>query len=450
MHQATYTAGMYIPAIAVVAAIIVATNAHATAGPSPHHKYGLTEAMPRLDDGRTQTIRIASYNLLNYFDNVNDPALEGNYDDFGDNPGPTSEARCKELAKTIRAINADILALQEVESKAALEHFNNTYLKGMGYTYVASEDVGYYRGCEQSILSRFPITTTKTWPHDDLTKVKRTGGGWTEIPQDAEADDFTFQRSPLFTTVTTPDGYELNLFVVHHKAGRARWRREAEALQISNHIATLQHQDNNTNILVLGDFNAQPWDRSMQVYREAGMTDAMNQRHNLQHGYASPLRVTHTSGRVIDFILMNHAALGELVPGSGFVLGTSAQDYDWMNETTPPGYASDHYPIVVDIVPREGQGTSVQARPWPRSAMHTALAAAPIAVVSGKSPTTPTAPAAPAGNGAFVASKRSGVFHKANCANAKRIADKNRTAFATTAAATKAGKKPAKCCNPGK
>jgi len=101
-------------------------------------------------------------------------------------------------------------------------------------------------------------------------------------------------------------------------------------------------------------------------------------------------------------------------------------------------------------VPREGQGTSVQARPWPRSAMRTALAAAPIAVVSGKSPTTPTEPAAPAGNGAFVASKRSGVFHTATCANGKRIADKNRTAFDSVAAADKAGKKPAKCCNPGK
>jgi methylphosphotriester-DNA--protein-cysteine methyltransferase len=71
-------------------------------------------------------------------------------------------------------------------------------------------------------------------------------------------------------------------------------------------------------------------------------------------------------------------------------------------------------------------------------------------VVHPTAPATPNTPATPAGNGAFVASKRSGVFHTATCANGKRIADKNRTAFDSVAAADKAGKKPAKCCNPGK
>lgn len=436
-------------------AAAIAADATARPGPSPHHKFGLTEPMPRLDDGRTKTLRIASYNILNYFDQTNDPSLEGDYDDFGDNPGPTSDARCKELAKTIRAINADVLALQEVESKAALEHFNNTYLKGMGYTYAASEDVGYYRGCEQSLLSRYPITNTQTWLNANLKNVKRTGGGWDEIPASTQPDEFKFQRSPLFATVKTPEGYELSLFVLHQKSGRNRWRREAEALQIADYVTALQNKSPDQNIVILGDFNAQPWDRSMQVYREGGMVDAMNLRTEVlgpdrEHGYASPLRITHTSGRIIDFILLNHAATGELVPGSGFVMGTSAQDYDWMNDPIPPGYASDHYPIAIDLVPREGQGDSVQAAPWPRSATRTALAAAPISVVHPTAPTTPNTPATPAGQGGFVASKRSTVFHTATCANGKRIADQNRTAYKTIAEASKAGKRPAKCCNPGK
>ena len=46
--------------------------------PSPHHRFGLTEAMPRIDD----TIRVGSYNMLNFFDQENDPDLEGTYDDF--------------------------------------------------------------------------------------------------------------------------------------------------------------------------------------------------------------------------------------------------------------------------------------------------------------------------------------------------------------------------------
>ena len=445
---ATYTRAMLFHAIAFVGpvlAVAVAAGATSAAAPSKHHRFGLTEPMPRLPG----TVRVASYNMLNYFDQVNDPSLEGEYDDFGDNPGPTSHERCQELATAIRAMNADIIALEEVESKEALAHFNNTYLNGMGYTHMASEDVGYYRGCEQSVLSRFPISQTRTWPTADLTKVKRAGGGWEEIPAETEAREFQFQRSPLFTTVETPEGYQLHLFTLHHKAGRDRWRREAESLQVINYVHELQAQDPDANIIILGDFNAQPWDRSMQVYREGGMVDAMNQRTNLEHGYASPLRVTHTSGRVIDFILLNNAALGELVPGSGFVLGTSAQEYDWRNDAIPAGYASDHYPIAIDIVPREGQGHTVDAAMWPQRAMHKALAASPIEVVSGGARSKRDTPTVPVGTGHFVASKRSEVFHTAACANGKKISDKNRTDFKTISDADKAGKRPAKCCNPG-
>ncbi|MDP6693684.1 MAG: hypothetical protein QF444_05085, partial [Phycisphaerales bacterium] len=57
----------------------------AVAAPSPHHRFGLSEAMPRIDG----TIRVASYNMLNFFDQMDDPSLQGKYDDFGDNPGPT-------------------------------------------------------------------------------------------------------------------------------------------------------------------------------------------------------------------------------------------------------------------------------------------------------------------------------------------------------------------------
>ena len=414
--------------------------------PSQHHRFGLTKAMPRIDG----TIRIGSYNMLNFFDQVDDPSLQGDYDDFGDNPGPTSKERCEELASIIRELDADVLALQEVESLEALEWFNETYLPEMGYTYAVSEEVGYYRGIEQSVLSRFPISDIQTWTNVDLAKIKRFGGGWSDIPPDT--DDITFQRSPLCVTVNTPEGYEITIFSIHHKAGRDSWRRELEALQIVQYIKSMSEDAPERNIAVIGEFNAQPWDSSVRVYLRDGMTDALAHRvQNLEWDDNSPLRKTHTSGRQIDFILLNPSALGELVVDSGFVLGSSHPEYDWRNEAIPDGYASDHCALAVDLVPREGMGYTKQGLAWPTSLTKTALkntAEESEFVSSNSSSGGEGSETAPPDSAPFVASKRSKVFHSAGCGNAKRISDKNKVGYPTFKDASNADKRPANCCKP--
>jgi endonuclease/exonuclease/phosphatase family metal-dependent hydrolase len=414
--------------------------------PSSDHRFGLTKAMPRIEG----TIRIGSYNMLNFFDQVDDASLQGKHDDFGDNPGPTSSERCEELAKIIRELDADVLALQEVESKEALEWFNKNYLPTMGYRYVVSEEVGHYRGIEQSVLSRFPITEVTTWINADLTNVKRTGGGWEDIPQGTE--EVTFQRSPLCVSVETPDGYALTIFSIHHKAGNNKWHRELEALQIMEYIGAMTEENPKRNIAVIGDFNAQPWDRSVRVYLRNGMTDALAfQAKNLEWDDTSPLRKTHTSNRLIDFILLNTSAVGELIVDSGFVLGSSLPEYDWRNDAIPSGYASDHCAIAVDLVPLEGKGSTAEAMSWPKSAIETALKAspveepAPIIITTNSNPEPASLDSAP-----FMASKKSKVFHKASCHNAAKISEKNKVGFVLFADAIGTGKKPAKCCTPTK
>lgn len=416
-----------------------------TFAPSSQHKFGLTEAMPRIEG----TIRVGSYNMLNFFDPVDDdPSLQGDYDDFGDNPGPTSRERCEELSKVIHELDADILALQEVESQLALEWFNDEYLQDMGYTYVVSEEVGYYRGIEQSFLSRFPVSEVKTWPNADLTKMNRVGGGWTEIP--SGKNEIAFQRSPLCITVETPDGYKLTLFSIHQKAGRNAWHRELEALQIMKYVQSMTEANPHRNIAVIGDFNAQPWDRSVRVYLRDGMIDALSYRaKNLEWDDNSPLRKTHTSDRVIDFILLNTAAVGELVVDSGFVLGSSHPEYDWRNDPIPAGYASDHCALAVDLVPREGMGDTLEAPAWTKSLTLTALKNTPKETpIPNDSSSASSSDTAPFDTAPFLASKKSKVFHKAGCGNAKRISEKNKVGYPTFKDAEGAGKRPANCCKP--
>lgn len=312
---------------------------------APVNKFGYSKPMPR----PRGTIRLASYNLLNLFDHADDPALEGEFDDMNE---PTPHERCLKLAEAIRAMDADVIALQEIESLAALTWFRDTYLAGMGYEHLASMDVGYYRGIECSVMSRFEITAAKVWPNASIADVEYHGIGWAELPAEPE---LTFQRSPIMVDLRTPYGYEFTLFSIHHKAGGASYsyKREAEALTIMRIIAERQADDLDRNIAVMGDFNAAPWDKSFRVYLEGGLIDTLSHRNT--RGVEAPLYKTHESSRVLDYVLLNSQMHNEFVVGSAHVYGTLTppSSYNWRTDPDPPGYASDHYPVIIDITPRD-------------------------------------------------------------------------------------------------
>ena len=317
--------------------------------------YGIPKARPKAKGA----LRLATYNAENLFDDFDDPALSGEYDDIEE---ATSKARLKAVAKAIRELDADVLCLQEIESKRCLEWFRDTYLKDMGYDYVASEDVSYYRGVEQSVLSRVPIKSAKVFAGEDLVisdmesrrtdaEAKRLGGTWAK-PGGTMPDKF--QRSPLRVDLKTKDGYEFTVFVVHFKAGAFDHQRELEALQVEQFIEEMLKENPNANVAVLGDFNGQPNAMSTKALRisDDGLVSAFDWRFDKK---AERERyTTHASGRSIDFIVMSPGLAADAVEGSYFVLGTphAGSDWDWRkaDENPPPnGYAADHYPVAIEI-----------------------------------------------------------------------------------------------------
>jgi len=305
-------------------------------------RFGLASPLPRTPG----SVRLAAYNVLNVFDAVDDPSLSGEFDDIKE---PTPPARLEALAKVIRAADADIIALSEVESLQALTWFRDTYLKDAGYQHLASEDVEYYRGVECSVMSRFPIIEKKVWLDENLRDVRREGEGWAPSPDDG---DLSFQRSPLMVTVQVDADYRLTIFALHHKAGRDfNHHREAEALRINEFVRRLEDADPSRNIAVMGDFNAAPWDKSLRVYLANGLIDSFAHRTTDKNSPESRLYKTHESDRVLDYILLNSAARRELVVGSQFVLGTVTPPagYDYRTDVPPAGYASDHYPVVLEL-----------------------------------------------------------------------------------------------------
>ena len=310
------------------------------------NRFGVAAAPKRMPG----SIRIAAYNVLNLFDHVDDPALSGEHDDM---KLAATDNRCRGLAAAIRAVDADIISLEEVESLECVQWFRDTYLKDMGYAFVCAHDVGYYRGVEQAMLSRIEITGSHVWPNASVENVKRIGQGYAPVPRLEEP--LTFQRSPLLVDLRTENGYELSVLAVHHKAGgEFDYQREAEALRIIEIIREMTQKNPSQNIIVMGDFNAAPWDKSLRLYLEAGMIDTLAHR-TTQGEDEALLYKTHESNRVLDYILLNSAAHREFVIGSAFVLGTlfPPPGYDWRTDPHPPGYASDHYPVVIELMPEE-------------------------------------------------------------------------------------------------
>ena len=305
-------------------------------------------------------IRIASYNLLNLFDKVDDPALSGKYDDLA---MATNDDRCRAMAAAITALDADILCVQEIESEECLKWFRDTYLKDLGYDHIVSRDVGYYRGVEQGVLSRFPIKQATIWPDEDLSDMKRkkVGGeeaNWAECDGDQGA---SFQRSPIMVdlgiqaTAEWIEPYELSLVVVHHKSGREfNCQRESEALQIVELIEKRLEAEPDLNLVVLGDFNASPSAKSIAVYKDSGFKNAYEHRWQ-KTGNTRDLFRTHESNRVIDYIMFNPNAFKEAVPETFQVVGTlhPGDKYDWRTDEPPSGYAADHYPLAIDLIPMD-------------------------------------------------------------------------------------------------
>ncbi len=309
-------------------------------------RFGIAEA-PAKPAG---SVRIATYNVLNLFDAHDDPALTGDQDDASMTK-PLHESVA--VARAIRAIDADILCLQEVESLQALTEFRDTLLADMGYAHIVSPgEAGDDRGIENAVLSRFPIVHTQIWPGMELGGIHPDKYGTQE--NWFAGQPVAFRRSPLRVDVQIPGSEEpWTLFVVHHKSGRfSEYWREAEAKAVVGFVGEITRDHPERPILVLGDFNAEPDAPSVGHYRSSGLDEIFANRPR------SDAIVTHESGRRIDLILANPAAKAQLLADKAFVLGTAARPVgvSFRDLPTMPGIASDHYPVVVDTAPPAGVG----------------------------------------------------------------------------------------------
>jgi endonuclease/exonuclease/phosphatase family metal-dependent hydrolase len=184
-------------------------------------------------------LKIASYNVLNLFDAVDDPYHND------DSTGPKPRAEMERVAKQIRELDADIVALQEVENRGYLERFVSVFLADMGYQVVLFEG-NDKRGIDVAVLSRLPVGPVTSYRH--------------VVFPGLEGEPMRMRRDLIQVLIEPTNGDPFDVFVVHlkSKGGAPDGGREIRLPESRNVRAILEDilKDNSdARFVICGDFN---------------------------------------------------------------------------------------------------------------------------------------------------------------------------------------------------
>jgi endonuclease/exonuclease/phosphatase family metal-dependent hydrolase len=274
-----------------------------------------------------ETFTVATYNVENYLDAAS-----------GTRSAKPVEARAA-VRSQIRALGADVLALQEMGNTNALLELRSA-LKVEGLDYPHWEHVaGYDTNIYVAVLSRFPIVARR--PHTNEGYL--LGGRRLRVSRGfAEVD---IQVSPQYT---------FTLLTAHLKSRRPvgvadeTEMREEEAQLLRAKVDARLKANPNVNLVVLGDFNdvkdAKSTRKIIGRGSKAGLVDtrpaeaagavaaAAKDARTVTWTYYYAKEDTYAR---IDYLLLSHGMAREWDAGGTRVLATP----NW-------GEASDHRPVV--------------------------------------------------------------------------------------------------------
>jgi len=201
-------------------------------------------------------------------------------------------------AGLIRAVDADILAVEEGPSRPAeLSLFIQDYLSDNGqplYEFFLSDS-----GAQQRVGLLYKpgsVDSAQLAPHSDITNLI---DAWqADVDGDAVLDEYEFTRTPLVVDLTV-GGRELQIIVMHTKSnfinkGESLWKNEAtrqqyvvaalknrrristEGMRVRTYLDARLAQDATSRIVVLGDLNDGPGlDYFEELYLSHNVTDIM-------------------------------------------------------------------------------------------------------------------------------------------------------------------------------
>ena len=295
------------------------------------------------------SIRLATFNAENLFARYN---FNKNYNPVS-NDGFTindlafdiyDETDKEVTAQALREVNADVFALQEIESLPVLDAFNSRYLGSMKYRHRIVIDSFDPRKIDVAILSRFPIISVQSHRHE----------------RNASNSAWLFSRDCL-VVILDVNGKELILYINHFKSmmeGRNE-THDRRKEQVDRVAAILDERwkakKYKGNFVVLGDFNDYPEGNTAltSLIQHPGLENVvkrLSQEDQWTHFYADK-----NEYKQLDYILLSKSLAEKNLGPPGIMrkgLSLHAKKYTgprFPKVVEEERKASDHAPVFIDI-----------------------------------------------------------------------------------------------------
>ena len=275
------------------------------------------------DAGTPTRVRLATFNVRRFFDTVCHSGMCG-AQDFELAPSQLSfDQRATQLATAVRNLNADVVALQEIETQDCLDALRARLMDTLPHATLG--ETGGPASLDVAVLSRTAIE--RVVGHRQLTSLQRPDGSLT-----------SFSRELLEVEVRTTTGLPMVVFAAHFrsKVNDDPGRRLAEA-QVARRVVEQRAQQSPGALVVLGgDLNDTPDSEPLLALtsNQGLLRVAADLPPDQQNTYTFA-----GQGQAIDHLLLAPAAAGEAVPRSARAWKDGASGYG----------GSDHAALTADF-----------------------------------------------------------------------------------------------------
>ena len=263
------------------------------------------------------SLTLATFNVRNFFDADNDPLK------LDDVPNPSDVTKkIAALGAALRMIDADVIALQEVENLQILTRLRDDALSDEGYGEVRLVEGNDPRGIDVALLSRHPVTRQISHKDDHFPGV------------DGDTVSHGFSRDCLEVDLDVK-GRKVTLLINHLRAkgygSDDAAQRNAQAARVRAIADAILAANAQALLTVVGDLNDVPTSRALTLLMQGNppLTDPTSGNPPLQR-----YTVAWGNKEQVDYLLLSPALRASLVPGSATAIHTNIFSA-----------TSDHFPV---------------------------------------------------------------------------------------------------------